>query len=292
MSCVMNPAVGRERDMAIVSTARPKKVMVVGGGPAGLEAARTAALRGHAVTVYDKENKLGGQLNLAAVPPAKQEMCKITKYLSSQAEKAGVAFSLNSEVTAEFVEQVKPDVVIIATGGAPCIPAIPGIEGDRVVSAQDLLADKVDLLPGKVMVIGGGMVGCETAEWIADRGDNPLIGCTDVTIVEMVHDVALDLAPQNRALLMQRLREKGVKILTFTKVIAFLDDGVVVEKEGQQETIHGIDKIILSLGVKPVDVLSDKIKTDETEVYVIGDAKAARKALDAIAEGAEIGRKI
>jgi NADPH-dependent 2,4-dienoyl-CoA reductase/sulfur reductase-like enzyme len=278
--------------MPIVTAATPKNVMVAGGGPGGLEAARVAALRGHRVALYEKEAKLGGQLNLAAAVPFRQEISKIPKYFSTQADKAGVDIHLNTEVTKELVGQVKPDVLVIATGAEPLLPDIPGVEGEKVVSAHDVLGDKVDVLPGKVLIVGGGMVGCETAETIANRGDNPIIGRTDVTLIEMVDDVALDTAPQSRDLLMQRLREKGVKILTSSKVIEFLEDGIVVERDGREETIRGVDRIVLSMGVKSMDPLSEKIQDEAAEVYPIGDAKEPRSALEAIAEGAEIGRRI
>ena len=292
MTCVLNPALGREREMTIVPAARPKNVMVAGGGPAGLEAARVAALRGHRVTLCEKGTKLGGQLNLASAVPFRQEISKIPKYFSAQAEKAGVDIRMNTEVTADLVRSLRPDVLVVATGAEPLVPDIPGVRGDRVVSAHDVLGDKVDLLPGKVLIVGGGMVGCETAETIANRGDNPIIGRTDVTLLEMVDDVALDTAPQSRDLLMQRLRDKGVRILTTTKVIEFLDDGVVVERDGQQETIHGVDRIVLSMGVRPVDPLSGPMQKEVAEVYAIGDARETRSALEAIAEGAEVGRRI
>jgi NADPH-dependent 2,4-dienoyl-CoA reductase/sulfur reductase-like enzyme len=278
--------------MTLAPTARPKKVMVAGGGPAGLEAARVAALRGHEVTLYEKAPKVGGQLNLAAAVPFRQEISKIPKYFCAQSEKAGVDVRLNTEVTEELVREVQPDVLIVATGAEPLVPNIPGVDGDRVVSAHDVLGDKVDVLPGNVLIVGGGMVGCETAETIANRGDNPIIGCTDVTLLEMVDDVALDTAPQSRDLMMQRLREKGVRILTSTKVIEFLEDGIVLQRDGQQETLRGVDRIVLSMGVKSVDPLSEQMKQEVTEVYAIGDAKETQSALEAIAEGAEVGRRI
>jgi NADPH-dependent 2,4-dienoyl-CoA reductase/sulfur reductase-like enzyme len=292
MTCVVNPEVGREGEMAIVSTDGPKKVMVIGAGPAGLEAARVSALRGHDVSLYEKESKPGGQFNLAAIPPSKQELCKVPRYLFVQSEKAGVNIKLNTEATPELVEESKPDVVIVATGGEPLVPDMPGIKGDRVVTAHDVLASKVVIPSGNVVVIGGGMVGCEVADFLASSGDHPIVGHTAVTIIEMLDDVSMDIAAEARALLMQRLKEKGVKIRTSTKVKEFLEDGVLVEKDGQEESIRGMDHIVLGMGISSVDDISDKIKDKVSEVYVIGDAKQGRTALEAIAEGSEIGRKI
>jgi len=292
MTCVLNPTLGREKEMHITPSAEPKRVLVAGGGPAGLEAARVAALRGHQVILCEKGPKVGGQLNLAAAVPFKQEMCKIQKYFSVQAEHAGVEFRLNTEVTGELIKEVRPDVLIVATGAEPLIPDIPGLDRQKVITAHDVLGDKVELLSGKVLVIGGGMVGCETAETIANRGDNPIIGNTDVTVVEMINDVALDTAPQVRDLLMQRLRKNGVKIFTSTRVIEVLEDGVVIERDGKQETIRGMDHLVVSMGVQSVDRLSSEIKDMVAEVYPVGDAKEARSALEAIAEGAEVARRI
>ncbi|MBW1902676.1 MAG: FAD-dependent oxidoreductase [Deltaproteobacteria bacterium] len=292
MTCIINPEVGREGEMAIVPTDRPKKVMVIGAGPAGLEAARVSALRGHDVTLYEKESKPGGQFNLAAVPPFKQELSKIIRYLHIQTEKAGVNIRLNTEVTAEQVEKMKPDVVIVATGGGPLVPDIPGINGDRVVTAHDVLAGKVVIPSGNVAVIGGGMVGIEVADFLGTSGDNMVVGRTAVTVIEMMDDISTAITTEARELLMQSFREKQVKIRTLTTVKEFLEDGVLVEKDGQEESIRGIDYIVLGMGVRPIDDISDKIKDKVSEVYVIGDAKEGRTVLEAIAEGSEVGRKI
>jgi NAD(H)-dependent 7beta-hydroxy-3-oxo-delta4-cholenoic acid oxidoreductase len=307
LTCVSNPTVGREREMTITPAAEPKRVLVAGGGPGGLEAARVAALRGHEVTLCEKDTKLGGQFNLAAVAPMKQELCKVIKYLSIQGEKAGVRVRLNTEVTPQLVEELKPDVVIVATGGVPLIPDIPGIRGDNVVSAQDVLASKVGVQNADVLVIGGGMVGLEVAEVLANLGDNPLVGRTGVTVVEMRENVGMDIAAEARTLLMERLREKGAEIVASTRVVEILPDGVrvvntikeirpdwtTVIKDGNEErTIGGIGKIILAMGLESVDDLSEKIGDQVAEVHVIGDAKQPRKALEAIAEGAEVGRAI
>jgi len=292
MTCVVNPALGREKEMSIIPATQTKKVMIVGAGPAGLETARIAALRGHQVELYEKESRIGGQFNLAAVPPMKQELVKVLRYLLTQAEKAGVKVRLNSEVTPEIVAEVNPDVVVVATGGVPLVPNIKGIDGKNVVTAHDVLAVKLAIHGANVLVIGGGMVGCETAEFLANRGDNPIIGRTQVTIVEMLDDVAQDLAPENRTLLMQNLREAGVNIITSAKVKEILDDGVIIEKDGEELPLRSIDRIVLAMGARSYDPLSDHIRNKVKEVYVVGDAGKPCRALEAIAEGARVGREI
>jgi pyruvate/2-oxoglutarate dehydrogenase complex dihydrolipoamide dehydrogenase (E3) component len=245
------------------------------------------------VTLLEKEGKLGGQVNLASVPSHMQELSQLIKYLSRQVEKAGVKVELGKEVTPELVKEMKPDVVIVATGACPLTPDdILGIDKERVVTAWDVLAGKAVTAARNVVILGGGLVGCETADFLAETGDNPAVGRTAVTIVEMLGDVALDMPSEVKHLLMQRLHAKGVKILTSARVKEILDDGVLFTRDGEEESIHNVDNIVLALGAKPVDHLSERIKDKVAEVYVIGDAKEPRKILEATAEGAEIGRKI
>jgi len=293
LRCVMNPALGREKEMAIVPAPRSKKVMVIGAGPAGLEAAHVAAMRGHKVSLYEREARVGGQFNLASVPPMKQEMSKAIRYLLKQVEKVGVELHLNTEVTPELVIEAGPEAVVVATGGKPIIPPLPGITGDKVVSGLSVLSGKESLPCGNMLIIGGGMVGLEVADFLADPGDNPVIGRTNVTVVEMLKDVGMDLVPEARTLLMQRLREKGVTIITSATVKEVLEDGVVLTMDdGRVENLCGMDRIVLAMGARSVDTLSDRIRDTVAEVYVVGDAREPRKALEAIAEGSEVGREV
>ncbi len=291
-TCVINPTVGREKELAITKAAKPRKVLVVGGGPGGMETARVAALRGHDVTLWEKAQKLGGQLCLAPIPPTKQDITKWVIYLSTQLKKNKVKVELNKEGTPEAIEKFKPDVVIVATGGKPLIPPIPGVDGKKVVCANDVLSGKVGIGRGNVLVIGGGMVGCEVADWLASEGLDQTTGSNHVTIIEMLQDIGLDEIPQTRMLLIPRLREKGVKWITSAPVKEILEDGVIYTKDGKEETLRGLDFIVMACGCTSVDDLSEKLKGKVPEVHVIGDAKKARKALEAIHEGSELARKI
>lgn len=286
ISCMLNRTVGEEQEMALVPAATPKKVMVAGGGPGGLEAARVAALRGHRVTLYEQSERLGGQFNLAAVPPMKQEYAKALQYLHTQVKKAGATIELGKEVTPELIDAVKPDVVIIATGATEVIPtSIPGADKPNVVTANDVLRGKCTV--GKrVIVIGAGEVGCETADYAGERG------AKQITIVEMLNDVATEMVPWSKEFLLERLKGYGVNILTSATVTEILDDGVVFTRNGNRESIRGVDRVILAMGARPVDHLSERVKDKVAEVYLIGDAKKPRRALDAIHEAYEVARRI
>jgi len=292
MSCVINPWTGREGETALVPAAKPKKVMVIGAGPAGMEAARVAAQRGHRVTLYEKASKTGGLFNLAAVPPHKQELTRVTKYLTTQLLKAGVELRLNTEVTESVVSEEAPDVAIVATGGEPQVPEIPGIDGPRITTYLEVLAGRVAITPGEVLIIGGGTAGCETAEFMFQQGDHPLIGQTTVTIIEMEGAIAADMSPEGRMVLMDRIRRKGIGVMVGTKVVEFLEDGVVVERDGQEEAIRGVERIVLCMGNRPVDELAARIRDAVGEVHVIGDARQARRLCEAISEGRETATAI
>jgi len=286
LRCTQNPELGEELTMLpLMPTPRPKKVLVAGGGPGGLEAAMVAAQRGHDVTLYEKSDRLGGQFWVAALPPGKQELLRGIKWLTIQAKKAGVKVEMGKEVTPALVQKVKPDVVIVATGGSPVIPKdMPGVDNPKVVTAIDVLTEKVRCGP-KVLVLGGNSVGCEVADWLGFHRK-------DVTLIEMMEEVGLDVDTFHKPFLMERLTRWGVKIITHAKVKRITDDGVVVERNGKEETIGGANNIVLALGTKPVNDLDMQLKGKVHEVYVIGDAKQARKAYDAVQEGAKIGRAL
>jgi len=294
IGCTINTDCGKElSDTIIVPTETPKKVMVVGSGPAGMEAARIAKIRGHEVTIVEKEGKSGGQLNIATVSPSKQSLSVITKYFNTQLNKLGVNFKYNTEATPEFVKTEKPDAVIIATGAQPIVPrSIPGVEKEHVVTAWDVL--KSDKKVGEnVVVIGGGAIGCEVAEYLAGRFTRPFTkGRINVTIVEMRDALALGLDYGTMAHHADLLGEVGVNVHLNSTVKEITDDGLIITVNGVDQTITGMDNVILAMGSKPYDPLSESLKNIVSEVHVIGDAKQALTAMEATHDGADIGRLI
>jgi len=280
--CMVNPAVGHEKEFEILNASKPKKVLVAGGGPAGLEAARVSAMRGHQVTLCEKSGDLGGQVKLADQSPLKGEMKYIISYLGDQIRKLGVQVELNKAVDATLVEEIDPEVLIIATGADPFIPPIPGVEQDNVVTSHEVLAGE-KITKQKVAVLGGGRVGVEVAEYLMEKGK-------EVTIVEKLKRVGHDLGISYFPVSMSQFKEHGVKLLSRTEVKEIKGETVIVAQEGKEMTVEA-ETIVLALGVKPQKDLEQSI-TKKVEKHIIGDCAQPLGCLEAIAEGARVGREI
>jgi 2,4-dienoyl-CoA reductase-like NADH-dependent reductase (Old Yellow Enzyme family)/thioredoxin reductase len=286
VSCIYNTAAGMEKQNEILRAEKPKKVLVVGGGPGGLEAARVAALRGHEVILIEKSNELGGRFNLACVPPFKQEFSEAVKWLCGQIDKLGVHVELNKEATSELVEQVLPDAVIVATGAVTWIPPIPGIDSKMVVLGEDILAGKVNI-GNRIVIVGGGGIGAEVADFIGQRQK-------DVTIIEMLPEIGVPTGiPLIVAqVLIPRLIRYGVKMMTNATVKEIGNDSVTVLSGGKTEKLEGVDQVVIATGAVSINELAAKLEVKIRELYVIGDAKEPRTVFEATQEGAEAARKI
>ncbi len=278
-ACAVNAATGREREYRIQPADRVKKVVVVGGGPAGMEAARVAALRGHRVTLYEKAPRLGGQLIAAALPPHKEEIAPLIEYMSDQLTRAGADVRTNVEATPEVITKDKPDAVVIAVGGIPIIPEMPGVNSPNVVTAQDVLSGRE--VGQNVVIIGGGMVGCETGHFLAEKGKH-------VTIVEMLKRMANDMSPMVRRRLLDGLRAKQVVMITSTTCEEITENGVVITTEEKKEEIPA-DSIVLAVGYQPNNALYQTLEGRVPEVYCIGDAASPQRIREAINDGYRMG---
>ena len=282
--CSINPALGREKEAKIIPAAKPKKVAVIGGGPAGMESARIAALKGHQVTLYEKSDTLGGTLKAGSAPAFKSPIRSLIDWLTAEVKKAGVKIELGKEVTPETIEGTRPDAVIVATGAKPVIPEIPGIKSTKVVTAIDVLLGKADV--GKeVVVVGGGFVGCETALYLAQMGKA-------VTIVELLPEIALDTGIIERIALFKLFGENNVRWFTNTKVDEITEEGVVAgDKEGQKRTLKA-DSVVLAVGMYSEHELYRKLESKVPEIYEIGDTRQPRRIVNAIHEGFIIAQDI
>lgn len=282
IQCILNPTLGRESEVSLEKTAAPKNIMVIGSGPAGLEAAITAASRGHRVKVFEKNRWAGGQFRIGAVPPGKGEMINYINWQLNELKKLNVPVLMETEVTPELVKKERPDVILAATGAVPIIPDIPGIDRPNVVSAHDVLAGNVNT-GNRVVVVGGGCVGAETANQLA----NNLKG---VTIVEMLDAIAGDEIVVPRWDLLEDLDRNKVRICTKTTVDEITDAGVKVS--GAVNEVIPCDTVVLAVGAKPVLGLADALKKEGYDVRVIGDAAKVGLGGEAIMEGFEVGRTV
>lgn len=289
MSCIFNPLVGKEKEEKLmctpVTTENRKKILVIGSGPAGMEAAITATTRGHSVTIWDKDAELGGTLNLAKKPPRKQEFDEIIHYFKNIIKELNIQVEFRKEVTKEMIRKFNADVVILASGGKAIRPKIKGMSNNRKVYwALDLLKSNNTDVGQKIVIIGGGEVGLETAEWLAEKGGK-------ITVIELFPEVARDMVNAVKIPLMINLKEYGVRILTNSCVKQIENGSVKVERNGIEETIEA-DAVVIAIGVEPDSSFQKELQDIAPELFFIGDCKQSGNIQDAINDGYKIGLKV
>ena len=280
VTCIYNPEVGYEGELKAAETR--KKVWVIGGGPAGMEAAVVASIRGHEVDLFEKEAELGGQLLLAALPPGKEEFFGIRDFLVNELKRLKVRVHIGEEVTSEKVIAGKPDAVVVATGAVPLIPVIKGVHEAWVMTAWEVLRGRK--VADQVIVVGGGLVGVETACFLSKKGKK-------VTLIEMLEEVGRDAGPLNRARLREELSQTDIDVRCKTRLVEIGPKSIKVQGESGEYSLAA-GTVVLALGATSCDSLSPALKGKTPEVYAVGDGVAPRRLLEAIHEAFAVASKI
>jgi 2,4-dienoyl-CoA reductase (NADPH2) len=311
--CTINPECGREREMKITPAAKKKRVVVIGSGPAGMETARVLKLRGHNVVLYEKEQELGGTFRLASVAPGKQDMALMVDYLSKQVRKLGVEVKCGKEVTAATIDNENADVLIIATGGIPRVPKIPGLEkSNKVISYKDVLMEN-EVVGQKVVIIGEGGIGCETAAFIAKKSaidnDAALYLATwgavspeqavsmankpskQITMTRRGKVVGEGITPYLRWNTVQSLRRFGIEMITDCEYKEINEKGLVITRDGEEILLEA-DTIVLAAGWDPNVKLIEQLKNKAPEVYAIGNVKEVKRIFFIMQEASRLARQI
>ncbi len=284
-SCLWNPALGEEEAYALKPAAQAKRVLIVGGGVAGMEAALTLHGRGHKVTLAEAGSELGGIFRLAGVAPRKSETLDAVRARAGQVMRSGVQVLLGTEATPALVERLKPDAVILASGGTPVVPPIPGADRPNVVGFKEVLSGAVKPA-GRIVVIGGGLVGIETAEYLYN-------GVNDITVVEMGKSIAADAGSTRAGFIEEFVEEENIHCVTRAKAVEIREGSLVIEKKSGQEELPA-DYIVIAAGSRPrpQTALLECCESKGIPVYVSGDAKEVGFAIDAIADAAALAREI
>ncbi|MBR3127188.1 MAG: FAD-dependent oxidoreductase, partial [Solobacterium sp.] len=280
LSCAVNPGMGRYEKPVEPAWVK-KNVVVVGGGPAGIEAARVSALRGHKVTLIEKNEDIGGNLYVASLPISKETFMNYINWGKEQFRRLGVKVMLNTEATPELIDSLQPDTVFLATGGKPAMPPIPGIDNPKLIKAEDVLKGKAEI-GRNVIVAGAGEVGIETSDLIMVKYQPE-----SLTLIEMRPDLGMDMNPMDKAMLFANGAlfpthfQNGLRPMVNTRITAFREDGVTaVDAEGNAMEIPA-DTIVLAMGYVSEKSLAEKL-SGKYDVKVIGDAAKVSKIVTAI----------
>lgn len=285
ITCMRNPALGREDEFVIKKTDNPKNVLIVGGGVAGLEAAIELKDRGHNPILCEASDSLGGQFVLAGAAPRKEEMKEAAIAMGEMAKRKGVEIKLSTPVNAEVIKDINPDEVIIAAGSEPIKLNVPGANLPHVTNSHDILAGKARV-NGDIVVIGGGLVGLEVAEYLSGNVNK-------ITVVEMLNEVAKDLGQLRKICVMESLYHEGIKTITEAKCVEIKEKSIVIDRNGVVEEVP-CDSVIVAIGARSrnFESISDYCKENNIPYHVIGDAVRARRALNCIEEASEVARRI
>jgi 2,4-dienoyl-CoA reductase-like NADH-dependent reductase (Old Yellow Enzyme family)/thioredoxin reductase len=285
VSCIFNPVAGHETTIAIKPAEKKKKVLVIGGGPGGLEAARVAKERGHDVVLFEKSPELGGQFLIAGQPPHKKRFADAAKHMGYRALKAGVDVRLYTTATPDRIAAVKPDVIIVATGSEPVMPKIPGIDGVNVFEARRVISGTDRVRAQTVAVIGGGQVGLEAAELLTEEGKK-------VIVIEMLDEVGKDVEMFIKPYTLGYLKDNNIEVHVNAKCVAIGADSVTVEKDGKAEEIKKVGAVVVAVGAKSDPAKVAEIASAYGECHVVGDAERPGKVIDAIWKANEVARAI
>lgn len=292
VQCAINARVGEERRFPIIAADESRKVMVIGGGPSGLEASRVLALRGHEVTLWDENAALGGQLQYAILAPHRDEIGNLLSYLGREVRSLGVRVTLNTRVTLPLIKELEPDVIIMATGAVPTPPKSGGFSG-KIVDAIDVLAEKIQV-EEPVVIIGAGLTGCETADFLSQQG-------IKVTLIEMLDDYASGVVSDDKTLFALKFKKHNIKVLLNTKLSRISNKGIIVESAREREKLIEAKTVINATGVKPhselidqMDIQDGRITLDgkSCPVFTIGDCREPRDILNAIHDGFRLACRI
>ena len=281
--CSVNPNLGREADSTAPKAHPAKRIVVVGAGPAGIVAACCARERGHDVTLIDKGKRVGGQLLLAAVPPGRKDIELFTDYLAGRLARSGVKVFLNEEISSARVRSLRPDTVILATGARPSMLAVPGLTAERVLTAWDVLGGR-SIPEGPCLVVGAGLVGCETADFLSEAGEK-------VTVVELLPEIAGDADKDTKAYFDIRFREKGVAVHTGVILVRMEGEQAVVSR-GEQELRVEAGTVVFSVGAKPDNALGEELAAAGVMVEMAGDCVKPRRIMDSVREGFLAGNRV
>ena len=291
IACSVNPSFELENEDNIKAADVKKKVLVIGGGVAGLEAAYVLKMRGHDVVLCEAAPKLGGQINIACVPITKQELTKVVKYLTNRLYKCGVEIRLNTKVDKELIEKEFKDYEVVAAFGAKPKVINSLTTFKHCVTADDILSGKA--FPGqKIVILGGGSVGCELADYLAPLINDRFIRNRDVTVLEMGREILMSETGAGRSVLVQRMMQKGIHIECNAMVKAAYDDKVVYEQNGQEHTIENVNTLVFAVGYYIDNSLIEALDSLGNKYHLIGDCNKVGNIKDAILAGYETARHI